>query len=96
MEYVFSMNGGTIIWKSSKQSVFTMSTIELEYIGASDAAKEVGSKEKFFVDLDVQPSIQKPIEIPCDNTSVIALAKEPMSHNSTKYISREQGIPLYT
>ncbi|XP_076946484.1 secreted RxLR effector protein 161-like [Bidens hawaiensis] len=38
--FVFTLNGGGIYWKSSKHSVVADSTIESEYIAASDAAKE--------------------------------------------------------
>ncbi|GKB68814.1 serine/threonine-protein kinase D6PK-like protein, partial [Tanacetum coccineum] len=38
--YVFVLNGGTIDWKSAKQSIFATSTAEAEYIAAFDASKE--------------------------------------------------------
>ncbi|GKG35608.1 hypothetical protein Tco_0440762, partial [Tanacetum coccineum] len=36
--YVFILNGGAVDWKSSKQSTTAMSSIEAEYITASEAA----------------------------------------------------------
>jgi hypothetical protein len=42
--------------------------------------------KKLTVDHGVVPSIMKPIEIYCDNTSAIAQAREPRSHHSTKHI----------
>ena len=87
--YVFTLNGGAITWKSSKQSVVAQSTTESEYIAASEAAKEAVWMKKFIADLEVIPSIQKPIEIFCDNTGAIAQAKEPRSHHSTKHILRK-------
>ena len=79
--FVFTLNGGAIYWKSSKQSVVADSTTESEYIAASDAAKEAAWMKKFITDLDVVPSIRKPIEVFCDNTGAIAQAKEPRSHH---------------
>lgn len=84
--YVFS---GAITWKSSKQSVVAQSTCESEYNVASDAAKEAALMKKFIADLDVVPSIRRPIEILCDNNGAIALAKEPRSHQSTRHILRK-------
>ena len=87
--YVFILNGGAVTWKSSKQSVVAQSTCESEYNAASDAAKEAAWMKKFITDLDVVPSIKKPIEILCDNTGAIALAKEPRLHQTTRHILRK-------
>jgi hypothetical protein len=35
-EFVFVLNGGAVSWKSSKHETTTDSTIEAEYIAASD------------------------------------------------------------
>ncbi|KAJ0875406.1 putative RNA-directed DNA polymerase [Helianthus annuus] len=45
--------------------------------------------KKFITDLDVVPSIMKPIQIFCDNTGAIAQAKEPRSHHKAKHILRK-------
>ena len=39
--YVFRLFGGAISWMSRKQSVVSFSTIEIEYIVATHASKEV-------------------------------------------------------
>ena len=38
--FMFTLNGGAVSWKSSKQPTTADSTREAEYIAASDAAKE--------------------------------------------------------
>ena len=38
--FLFTLNGGAVSWKSSRQPTTTDSTIEAEHIAASDAAKE--------------------------------------------------------
>ena len=38
--YIFTLNGGAICWKSSKQHTVADSVCEAEYIAASDAVKE--------------------------------------------------------
>ncbi|KAD2804168.1 hypothetical protein E3N88_37545 [Mikania micrantha] len=87
--FVFTLKGGAITWKSSKQTVVAQSTTESEYIAASDAAKEAAWMKKFIADLGVVPSIARPIEVMCDNSGAIAQAKEPRSHHSTKHILRK-------
>ena len=43
--YIFTLNGGAICWKSSKQHTVADFVCEAEYIAASDAAKEAVAKE---------------------------------------------------
>ena len=38
--YVYTLNGGAVCWKSSKQDTTADSTTEAEYFAVSDAAKE--------------------------------------------------------
>ena len=38
--YVFTLGGGAISWRSVKQSSIADSTMEVEYIAASEAPKE--------------------------------------------------------
>ena len=46
--FVFCLNGGAVSWRSSKQDTVANSTTEVEYIAASDAAKEVVWIKKFL------------------------------------------------
>ena len=53
--YVFTFGGGAISWKSVKQSSIVDSTMEAEYIAASEAAKEAVWLKNFLMDLEVVP-----------------------------------------
>ena len=64
----------------------TDSVCKAEYIVASDAVKEAVWLQKFISELGVAPSIDGPILLNCDNIEAIAQAKEPRSHQHTKYI----------
>ena len=75
--FVFCLNGGVVSWRSSKQDTIADSTIETEYIAASDAAKEAVWLKKFITGLDVIPSIANLVPTYCDNNGAIAQAKEP-------------------
>ena len=87
---IFLCNGGAISWKSSKQPIIADSTMEAEYIAASEAAKEAFWYKKFVAELGVMPSDAIPIY--CDNNGAIALAKEPRSHQKSKHIERRFHI----
>ena len=87
-QYLFTLNGGTVSWKSSKQSTTAYSTTEAEYIAASEAAKEAVWIKKFIMELEVLPKIKNGITMYCDNTGAIAQSKEPRSHHKSKHVLR--------
>ena len=62
------------------------STLEAEYIAASEATKEAFWYKKFVVELGVMSSDAIPLY--CDNNGAIALAKEPRSHQKFRHIER--------
>ncbi|KAJ9536377.1 hypothetical protein OSB04_un000437 [Centaurea solstitialis] len=90
--YVFTLNGGAISWKSSKQDTIAYSTTEAEYIAASDAAKEVVWLRNFLSDLRVVASISRPIDIYCDNSGAVAQAKEPREHHKSRHVLRKYHL----
>ena len=80
LRYVFTLNGGGVSWKSSKQDTTVDSTTEAEYISASEAAKEAVWIKKFIIELGVVPSIVDSVAFYYDNNKIIALANKPRSH----------------
>ncbi|KAJ9556102.1 hypothetical protein OSB04_010716 [Centaurea solstitialis] len=90
--YVFTLNGGAISWKSSKQDTIAESTTEAEYIAASDAAKEAVWLRNFLSDLRVVASISRPIDIFCDNSGAVAQAKEPREHHKSRHVLRKYHL----
>ncbi|KAJ9547641.1 hypothetical protein OSB04_020184 [Centaurea solstitialis] len=90
--YVFTLNGGAISWKSSKQDTIADSTTEAEYIAASDAAKEAVWLRNFLSDLRVVASVSRPIDILCDNSGAVAQAKEPREHHKSRHVLRKYHL----
>ena len=86
---MFLLNRGAVTWKSSKQDVVGDSTSESEYIAVSEASKEVAWLKNFIGDLGVVPTIQKPIELFCDNEGAVSLTKEPRDHGKSRHIERK-------
>ncbi|GJS65299.1 hypothetical protein Tco_0679863 [Tanacetum coccineum] len=64
------MNEGAVDWKSSKQSTTAMSSMEAEYIATVEAVMEVIWIRKFISGLGVVPSIDRPMDMYCDNTAI--------------------------
>nr|GFB94895.1 retrovirus-related Pol polyprotein from transposon TNT 1-94 [Tanacetum cinerariifolium] len=75
--YVFVINGGAVDWKSKKQTTIAMHSVQAEYVAASEAALEAVWIRNFVGDLGVMPSINKPINMYCDNFAAIIFTNEP-------------------
>ncbi|KAK8596880.1 hypothetical protein V6N12_065359 [Hibiscus sabdariffa] len=86
--FVFCLNGDAVSRKSSKQNTIADSTIEADYIAASEAAKVVVWTKKFINELRVISSISDAVELRCDKNATIAQAKEPISHQRSKHTLR--------
>ena len=84
--YVFTLNGGVMSQKSSKQNMVADSTTEAEYITASEASKEGYWIKKFITELGVVPSAEDAMELYCDNSGAMVQAREPRSHQKSKHI----------
>ena len=50
---MFTLGGAAVSWKSVKQTSIADSTMEVEYIAASEAAKEAVWLKNFLMDLEV-------------------------------------------
>ena len=87
--FVFTINGGAVSWKSSKQVIVTNSTIEAEYIAASETLKEGVWMRRFLIELGVFPNASSPLNLHCDNNVAIAQAKEPRNHQNNKHVLRK-------
>ncbi|KAH6800804.1 hypothetical protein C2S52_001268 [Perilla frutescens var. hirtella] len=77
--YVFTLGGGAIAWRSIEQKCIADSTIEAEYVAASEAAKEV-------------VWLRRTITIYCDNSGAEANSKEPRAHKTSKHIERKYHL----
>jgi hypothetical protein len=84
--YVFMMNGGAMSWKSPKQDTRSASTIEAEYIVASEAAKEAVWIRNLLMDLGVVQGASNSLDIYCDNNGAIAQANGPRQYQKNKHI----------
>jgi hypothetical protein len=62
------------------------STTEVEYIAASEFAKEDVLIRKFLIELGVFPNASSPLNLYCDNNGAIAQAKEPRNHQKSKHV----------
>ena len=62
------------------------------YIAASEASKEAFWIEKLLEEVGVVLNVMNTMAPYCDNSRVIAQAKEPRSHMKTRHIERKYHI----
>ena len=58
--YIFTLNGGAIYWKSSKQHTVADSICEVEYIAASNAVKKAVWLKKFITESVIKMELTTP------------------------------------
>jgi hypothetical protein len=78
-------NGAAIAWYSRKQSIVAMSTCEAEYIGQSEAARELMHITALMRQLPFSTT-DSPPTLYCDNQSAIKLAETGKFSARTKHI----------
>jgi hypothetical protein len=84
--YVFTLAGGVISRKSSKQTVTTSSTMYAEFVACYEATGQVNWLKKFIPSLKVVDSIHKPLKLYCDNNPVVQYAHNNKSSGAAKHI----------
>ena len=61
-------------------------------MAASEATKEEVWMKKFLLDLQVIPSVDRPITLYCDNSGAVAQSKELRYHKKQKHIKRKYHL----
>lgn len=83
--YCFSIGTGVFSWSSRKQHGVSQSTAESEYVAANEAANQVVWLRKMLTDLKYDQV--SPSTLLCDNSSAIAIARNPVFHGRTKHFN---------
>jgi hypothetical protein len=83
--YVFVAGGGSITWKSKKQSTVALSSTEAEYIALAEAGREACWLRTLYDELGYTQ--ESPNIIKGDNDGAIAMARNPQFHNRAKHIA---------
>ncbi|CAM6082590.1 unnamed protein product [Calypogeia fissa] len=81
--YTFTLAGGCVSWRSTKQKCISQSSTEAEYVAAAEASKEAIWLNKLVKDLGIP---QERVNLHCDNTSALHIATNQMTHGRVKHI----------
>lgn len=95
--YVFVLAGGTISWKSAKQTIIASSTMEAEFVACFEATVQALWLRNFISGLRVMDSIARPLKIYCDNSAAVFFSKNDryskgIKHMEMKYLSVKEEI----
>ena len=78
------IGGNLVTWRSKKQNVVARSSAEAEFRALANGVCEGLWLKRFFEDLKIQ--LPLPIQVFCDNKTVVAIAHNPVLHDRTKHI----------
>ena len=84
--WVAMLSGAAISWASKRQKSIALSTMEAEYIAASEAAKEATWLRNFINELELPGLNISSVPVFIDNESAVKLAKNPEDHKRSKHI----------
>jgi hypothetical protein len=81
--YVFTLTGGSISWRSCKQSIVASSTMYAKFIACFEATNQVIWLKKFIPNLKVVDCIEKPLKMYYDNQPAVFYAHNNKSSKAT-------------
>lgn len=77
---------GPVSWQAKKQRIVALSTMEAEYMGLSEATKEIIYLKGLIRHMKLTNCIDECTDIYCDNQSAIHLSKNAVHHCRSKHI----------
>ena len=84
--YIFTLGGGVVSWKSSKQSCIAQSTMEFELL----ALNKVGSKAEwlhtFFIDVPIRVKPTPFVSLHCDCQATVTRVKSSIYNRKSRHI----------
>jgi hypothetical protein len=85
--YIFTVANVAISWKSSKQTITTSSTMYAEFVACYEATGQSEWFKKFVPGLRVDDSIEKSLEIYCDNEPAVQYSYNNKKSDASKHIN---------
>ncbi|KAF3652463.1 putative 17.9 kDa class I heat shock protein-like [Capsicum annuum] len=92
--YVFTIGGGAVSWKSSKQTCIARSTMESEFIALDKAGEEAEWLRNFLEDIPYWPKSVAPVCIHCDGQAAIGRAGSMMYNGKSRHIRRRHNTVI--
>jgi hypothetical protein len=88
--YVYTLGGGTVSWKSCKQTILTKSTMEAELVALDTATVEAEWLRELLLDLPIVENPIPTILMSCDNQTVIVKVNNSKDNmKSSRHVKRQ-------
>jgi hypothetical protein len=84
--YIFMLAGGTISWRSAKQSMIASSTMTAEFITCFETSNHGIWLRNFVTGLRIVDTVKLSLKLYCDNSSVVLYSNNNMSSSKFKHI----------
>jgi len=88
--YVFNFGSGAVAWDSKKNSIVTLSFVEVEYVATTTTACQTVWMRRIVTELLHEQ--QEPTHIFCDKKSTIALSCNHVFHKKTNHIDTKYHL----
>ncbi|KAK6122523.1 hypothetical protein DH2020_043728 [Rehmannia glutinosa] len=89
--FIFTIGGGAVSWKSSKQTCIARSTMESEFIALDKAGEEAEWLRNFLEDIPCWNKPMPAVMIHCDSQSAIGRAQSSMYNGKSRHIRRRHN-----
>ena len=90
--YIYTLVGGAISWKSSKQSLVAASTMPAEFVACYEATGLAVWLKNFIPGLKVIDNIMEPITLYSDNQSAVFFSSNNKSSGASKHIDLKYRV----
>lgn len=90
--YVFTFGGGTVTWRSAKQSIIARSTMESEFVALELAGTEAEWLKNLLAGIPLGIKPTPSVSIHCDNQSAIAVAKNKTYNGKNRHVQLRHNV----
>ena len=90
--YVFTLGGGAVTWRSSKQTIIARSTMESEFIALELAGNEAEWLRHFLENIPLGTKLKPSVSMHCDCQAAIAIAKNKTFNGKNRHIQLRHNV----
>ncbi|XP_075089919.1 secreted RxLR effector protein 161-like [Nicotiana tabacum] len=91
-DYVFTLCGGTISWKSAKQTIIARSTMESEFVALELAGSKDEWLRNFLTDIPLIKDVLPHVSIHCDCQAAIVIAKNKSYNCKSRHMKLRHDV----